>query len=267
MLPVTSLQFTKTAARSYFTVGPLECFGSARSTSKPVSRSSYISSTCRAVNPPTTSTEPTTAVQTASTSIPTTPNRQKSSGSAPTKRAGVTVATDTVTRNNPSTVTRSAESPAASDGSNVTATPEEAVTRHEHGVTVYRNGTVEHITRVKAWNYDVKFIILVSTSILAFFSLIAVAVIIHLRRTGRSRGFRCCAACWAGRKKRNIPDIQVYRHSIHSESPDVLPLDDMHNHSGAMEFEGYSMNGQALCHTLHPPVKKYVSFSSSSPKL
>lgn len=269
-LPVTRLEFSDAAEHSYFTVGPLECFGSAPNPSKPISRSSFISSSCRLVNPPTTPPEPT--VQTALAHIPTTQDGPRSSESKPTERVGVSVTASIVTHNNPSFVTSMtspAESLTTSEGSSVTITPEETVTPKVPDVTVYRNGTVEHITRVKSWDYDLKFIILVTTSILAFISLIAVVIIIHLRRTGRSRGIRCCTACWSCRKKRNIPDIQVYRHSIQSESPDVLPLDDIHNHSGTIEIEGYSMNGQALCHSVHrgPHVKKYVSFSSSSPKL
>lgn len=287
-LPVRMLQFSGATKDSYFTLGPLECFGSAGTTSGHVGSPSFISSACRLVSPPPSPTE--AVIQTASSGIRTT----QGPTSKPNERNGHVTVTTTIATNSNSTLVTSVirhknsngskdgvtvESSITSDkggvtvkstiktkGETVTLPP---VTSKKPGVTIYRNATVEHITRVKTWEYDEKFIILVTTSILAFILLIAVIIFIHLKRTGRAYALICCTACRACGKKRNIPDIQVYRHSVHSESPEVLQLEDIQRHSGTVEIGTYSVNGQAVYHSLHrgAHVKKYVSFSSSNPKL
>ena len=134
-------------------------------------------------------------------------------------------------------------------------------------VVVITNGSVSYITHVKGGIvYDARFIILVTSSVLAFIILIWVIIFVVVKRSGRS--YVCCISCKSCRRIKNIPDIEVYRHSVRTDSPDVVQLDDT-NH-GAVEYGAYSMtNGQTVYHAVHRDshVRKYVSFSASTSKL
>lgn len=144
-------------------------------------------------------------------------------------------------------------------------TPVEPTT--ERKVVVITNGSVSYITRVEGGvEYDAQFIILIASSVLAFILLICVLIFVFLKRSGRR--YVCCISCKSCRRRKSIPDIEVYRHSVRTDSPDVVQLDDI-NH-GALEVGAYNMsNGQTVYHSVHRDshVRKYVSFSASTSKL
>ncbi|KAL9975257.1 hypothetical protein ACROYT_G012399 [Oculina patagonica] len=159
-LPVNMLQFASDAKDSFFTLGPLECFGSSGQPSGEVSNANFISSACRLVNPPptadvaTASSTPLTGTQwppetsTVSKKFTTTPSPGKDGvtvhSSITTK--GKTVTLPTVTPVNPKTAPK---------------------------VLVITNGSVSYITRVKGGVvYDARFIILITSSVLAFILLL-----------------------------------------------------------------------------------------------
>ena len=298
------LQFSSDAKDSFFTLGPLECFGSSGQSSGQVSNANFISSACRLVNPPptvdikTTSSAPITDTQLGpqetstvfkSTTTPT-PGNNRNSLSSPkhhvimtttittnknstlvtsvlsheTKSDGVTVHSSITTGNDGVTV----HSSIMTEGKTVTLPP---VTQIEPKtapkVVVITNGSVSYITRVKGGVvYDARFIILITSSVLAFILLVCVIIFVFLKRSGRT--YVCCVSCKNCRRKKSIPDIEVYRHSVRTDSPDVVQLDDV-NH-GAVEVGAYNIsNGQTVYHSVHRDshVRKYVSFSASTSKL
>ena len=296
------LQFASDAKDSFFTLGPVECFGSSGESSEQVSNANFISSACRLVNPPptvvvkTTSSAPLTAtlgpqetstVGKKSTTTPS-PGNNRNSLSSPkhhvtmtttittnknstlvtsvfgheTKRDGVTVYSSITTGNDGVTV----HSSITTKGKTVTlppVTPIEPKTAPK--VLVITNGSVSYITRVKGGVvYDARFIILITSSVLAFILLVCVIIFVFLKRSGRT--YVCCISCKNCRRKKSIPDIEVYRHSVRTDSPDVVQLDD----AGAVEVGAYSMsNGHTVYHSVHRDshVRKYVSFSASTSKL
>lgn len=291
------LQFSADARDSFFTLGPLECFGSSGHTSSHVSNANFISSACRLVNPPpiVDKSTPLTSTQTAvtthgarktSTTTPppgkprntlyppkpyvimrTTIATHKTSTTMVTsvlshdaKNDGVTVHSSITTGKSGVTV----HSSITTKGKTVTLTPRTTV---KPRVTAITNGSVSYITHVKGGIvYDARFIILVTSSVLAFIILIWVIIFVVLKQSGRS--YVCCISCKSCGRKKNIPDIEVYRHSVRTDSPDVVQLDDM-NH-GAVEYGAYNMtNGQTVYHAVHRDshVRKYVSFSASTSKL
>lgn len=297
-LPVTMLQFTDEAAQSMFTLGPLECFGThERSTHQ----ASIIQSACRLVNPPPTQPEPThppfipTAWGSGGSRGPTPDTPTKVTTLAPTVRpAGphnghVTVTTTISTHDNRTHVT-SVVKHNVKNGSKTTI--QSSISSDKSGVTVHssistkdkteipptvgpsldspadvtykwRNGSVAHVTRVTSYEYSDKFIVLVVASVVALLLLVVVVVVLILRRSGRT--YVNCFMCQQCRNKRSIPDIEIYRHSMNSDSPDVLHLDDMRPTS--MELGAYNVrSGKAVYHSVHQggSVKKFVSFSSST---
>ena len=181
-----------------------------------------------------------------------------------TKTDGVTVHSSITTGNDGVTV----HSSITTEGKTVTLPP---VTQIEPKtapkVLVITNGSVSYITRVKGGVvYDARFIILITSSVLAFILLVCVIIFVFLKRSGRT--YVCCISCKNCRRKKSIPDIEVYRHSVRTDSPDVVQLDDL-NH-GAMEVGAYNMsNGHTVYHSVHRDshVRKYVSFSASTSKL
>jgi hypothetical protein len=131
-----------------------------------------------------------------------------------------------------------------------------------------RNSSIAHVTRVTAYEYSEQFIILVVASVIALLLLVIVVVLLLLRRTGRT--YVDCVMCQRCRTKRSIPDIEIYRHSMNSDSPDVLQLEDMRHNS--MELGAYNMrSGKAVYQSVHQgnggTVKKFVSFSSSTAQI
>lgn len=302
-LPVTMLQFNADAVNSFFTLGPLECFGSSGQTSGHVTNANFISSACRLVNPPPT-VDPETVRRhpiTTTQSVVTTPRTRKASTTTPPPgkpsntlyppKHHVTMTTTIATHKNSTLVTSVFSHEAKNDG----VTVHSSITTGKSGVTVHSsittkgktvtlppvstvepkspkvlvitNGSVSYITRVKGGVvYDARFIILVTSSVLAFILLICVIIFVFMKRSGRS--YVCCISCKSCRRKKNIPDIEVYRHSVRNDSPDVVQLDDMNR--GGVEVGAYSMsNGQTVYHSVHRDshVRKYVSFSASTSKL
>lgn len=152
-------------------------------------------------------------------------------------------------------------------GKTVTLPPVTAVEPKSPKVLVIKNGSVSYITHVKGGViYDARFIVLVTSSVLAFVILICVIIFVFLKRSGRR--YVCCISCKNCGRKKNLPDIEVYRHSVHTDSPDAEQLDDMNR--GAIEFGAYNIsNGQTVYHAMHRDshVRKYVSFSASTSKL
>lgn len=291
-LPVTMLQFTDKASQSMFTLGPLECFGThERSTHQ----ASIIQSACRLVNPPPTQPEPShppfipTAWGSWGSRSPT-PGTQTTTLNPTVRPVGphnghVTVTTTISTHDNRTHVT-SVVKHNVKNGSKTTI--QSSISSDKSGVTVHssistkdkgefpptvgppsvvtykwRNGSVAHVTRVTSYEYSDKFIILVVASVVALLLLMVVVVVLILRRSGRS--YVNCLMCQRCRTKRSIPDIEIYRHSMNSDSPDVLHLDDMRPTS--MELGAYNVrSGKAVYHSVHQggSVKKFVSFSSST---
>ena len=298
-LPVAMLRFSADARDSFFTLGPLECFGSSGHTSSHVSNANFISSACRLVNPPPivdastplTSTQTTVTTHRARKTSTTTPPPGKPRNTLYPPKPHVTMTTTIATHKTSTMVT----SVLSHDAKNEGVTVHSSITTGKSGVTVHSsittkgktvtlppvtadkpksprvlvitNGSVSYITHVKGGIvYDARFIILVTSSVLAFIILIWVIIFVFLKRSGRT--YVCCISCKSCRRKKNIPDIEVYRHSVRTESPDVVQLDDMNN--GAVEYEAYNMtNGQTVYHAVHRDshVRKYVSFSASTSKL
>ena len=303
-LPVNMLQFSSDAKDSFFTLGPLECFGSSGQPSAQVSNANFISSACRLVNPPptvdvkTTSSAPvtvtlgpqeTSTVRKEPTTTPTAGNNRNSLSSP---KHHVTMTTTIATNKNSTLVTSVFSHETKSDG----VTVHSSITTGNGGVTVHSsittkgktvtllpvtqiepktatkvlvitNGSVSYITRVKGGVvYDARFIVLITSSVLAFILLVCVIIFVFLKRSGRT--YVCCISCKSCRRKKSIPDIEVYRHSVRTDSPDVVQLDDLNN--GAVEVGAYNMsNGQTVYHSVHRDshVRKYVSFSASTSKL
>lgn len=282
-----------------FTLGPLECFGThERSTH----RASIIQSACRLVNPPPTRPEPShppfvpTAWGSGGSKSPTPGTPTTMTTLAPTVRPDgshgghVTVTTTISTHDNRTHVTSvvkhnvkngsktTIKSSISSDKTGVTVhssitnkdktdtSPTIGPSRHPPSSVItykWRNGSVAHVTRVTAYEYSEKFVILVVASVVALFLLLIVVVVLIMRRSGRT--YVNCLMCRQCRNKRSIPDIEIYRHSMNSESPDVLQLDDMRPTS--MELGAYNVrSGKAVYHSVHQggSVKKFVSFSSST---
>lgn len=304
-LPVNLLQFYSDAKDSFFTLGPLECFGSSGRAPEKVGNANFISSACRLVNPPptvdveteketeSTSTPPTTTrPQKASTLSAATTSPGNNRNSVSTPKHHVTMTTTIATNKNSTLVTSVFSHETKSDG----VTVHSSITTGKDGVTVHSsittkgktvtlppvtplepktppkvlvitNGSVSYITRVKGGVvYDARFIILVTSSVLAFILLICVLIFVFLKRSGRR--YVCCISCKSFRRRKNIPDIEVYRHSVRTDSPDVVQLDDMGR--GTMEVGAYNMsNGTTVYHSEHRDshVRKYVSFSASTSKL
>ena len=325
-LPVNMLQFTSDAKDSFFTLGPLECFGSSGQPSGEVSNANFISSACRLVNPPptvdapATPSTPLTATQkpsetsTVSKKFNATPTPGNHRNSLSSPKHHVTMTTTIATSKNSTLVTSVFSHETKSDG----VTVHSSITTGDDGVTVHSsittkgktvtlppvapvgpktepkvlvitnrsvtyitpgelkttpkvlvitNGSVSYITRVEGGVvYDAQFIILIASSVLAFILLICVIIFVFLKRSGRR--YVCCISCKSCRRRKSIPDIEVYRHSVRTDSPDVVQLDDI-NH-GALEVGAYNMsNGQTVYHSVHRDshVRKYVSFSASTSKL
>ena len=285
------LQFKADARDSFFTLGPLECFGSSGHTSSQVSNVNFISSVCRLVNPtpildkstPVTSTQTAVTTYGARKTSTTTPPPGKPRNTLYPPEPHVTMRTTIATHKTSTTMVTSVLS---HDAKNDGVTVHSSITTGKSGVKVHssittkgknvtlppltlviRNGSVSYITHVKGGIvYDARFIILVTSSVLAFIILIWVIIFVVLKQSGRS--YVCCISCKSCRRKKNIPDIEVYRHSVRTDSPDVVQLDDM-NH-GAVEYGAYNMtNGQTVYHAVHRDshVRKYVSFSASTSKL
>ena len=294
------LKFSADAKASFFTLGPLECFGSSGHASSHVSNANFISSACKLVNPPPTvdKSTPLTSTQTAVTTpqasktSTTTPPPGKSKDTLYAPKPHVTMTTTIATHKTSTTVVTSVLShDAKSDG----VTVHSSITTGKSGVTVrssvttkgktdmqpketadkpnpprvvvITNGSVSYITHVKGGIvYDARFIILVTSSVLAFIILIWVIIFVVVKRSGRS--YVCCISCKSCPRIKNILDIQVYRHPVRTVSPDVVQLDAT-NH-GAVEYGAYNMtNGQTVYHAVHRDshVRKYVSFSASTSKL
>ncbi|KAJ7370342.1 hypothetical protein OS493_032840 [Desmophyllum pertusum] len=146
-----------------------------------------------------------------------------------TKSDGVTVHSSITTGNDGVTV----HSSITTKGKTVTlppVTPVEPKTAPK--VLVITNGSVSYITRIKGGVvYDARFIILITSSVLAFILLICVIIFVFLKRSGRR--YVCCISCKNCRRRKSIPDIEVYRHSVRTDSPDVVQLDEMNR--GAVE--------------------------------
>lgn len=299
-LPVTMLQFSSDAVHSFFTLGPLECFDSSGPTPSPVPNANFISSVCRLVNP-LSKVDPVIERSTSTPRTDTTPSTPKSStiSSPPGKPSNtlyspkhhVTMTTTIATHTNSTLVTSvlsheaksegvtvhssittgkngvTVQSSITTKGKTVTLPPVTAVEPKSPKVLVIKNGSVSYITHVKGGViYDARFIVLVTSSVLAFVILICVIIFVFLKRSGRR--YVCCISCKSCGRKKNLPDIEVYRHSVHTDSPDAEQLDDMN--SGAIEFGAYNIsNGQTVYHAMHRDshVRKYVSFSASTSKL
>ena len=287
LLPVTMLQFSADAVDSFFTLGPLECFGSSGQTSGHVTNANFVSSVCKLVNPPptpdpttTTSDPPSTVTSptgkpkttvlskhhvTLTTTIATHKNSTlvTSVSSHDAKNDGVTVHSSITTGRSGATV----HSSVTTKGMTVTLPPVTTVEPRSPRVKVITNGSISYITRVKGGIvYDARFIILVTSSVLAFILLIWVIIFVFLKRSGRS--YVWCFSCKSCTRRKNIPDIEVYRHSLRTDSPDEVMLDDI-NHGGE-EVGTYKItNGQTVYHSVHrnSHVRKYVSFSASTSEL
>lgn len=298
------LQFNSDAKDSFFTLGPLECFGTGGRAPEEVSNANFISSACRLVNPP-----PTVRIETEPVQRTTTPStipklQAEKTGSTTTKSPGnnrnslsslkhhVTMTTTIATNKNSTLVTsvftHEPKSAGVTVHSSIT-TGKSGVTVHtsittkgktvtlppvtplepnrSRNVTVITRSSIDYITRVEGGVvYDARFIILVASSVLAFILLICVLIFVFLKRSGRR--YVCCISCKSFRRNKNIPDIEVYRHSVRTDSPDVVQLDEMGH--GTMEVGAYNMsNGTTVYHSVHRDshVRKYVSFSASTSKL
>lgn len=294
-LPVTMLQFTSDAVHSFFTLGPLECLGSSGQKTSEVPNANFISSACRLVNPP-----PTIDVLTGISRLLSTTHgtKRKTSITSPGRprekdpsKHQVTMTTTIATNKNSTLVTSvlshetksegvtvhssitkdksgvTVHSSITTEGKTVTLPPVTTVEPKSPKVMVITNGSVSYITHVKGQVvYDARFIILVSSSVLAFIILICVIIFVFLKRSGRR--YVCCISCKSCGRKTNIPDIEVYRHTVPTESPDAEQLEGLNR--GAEEFGAYNVsNGQTVYHSVHRDshVRKYVSFSASTSKL
>lgn len=304
------LQFTEEASQSMFTLGPLECFGSSGKSTHHASSANIVASACRPVNPPPTQPPPTEppfvptvwgsggSKGSPRTARPT--SGSKSTGVVPTLSAvsphpdGHVTVTTTISGHDNSTLVKSVVKHKIKNGSQNGVTIHSSISSDKGGVTVHstistkdktahigptdeppslitykwRNDSIAHVTRVTAYEYSEQFIILVIASIVALLLLVIVVVLLLLRRTGRT--YVSCVTCQRCRNKRSIPDIEIYRHSMNSESPDVLQLDDMRPSS--MEIGAYNMrSGKAVYQSVHQgrggTVKKFVSFSSSTAQI
>ncbi|XP_048576570.1 contactin-associated protein-like 2 isoform X2 [Nematostella vectensis] len=244
-LPVSMLQFTEDASRSYFTLGPLECFGyDGTPVVQHSSSGSIMSSACRPITPSPTELEP--------SAPPFVPTAWISKGS----RTAMTENTD---KGGGLTI----QNTITTKGKTVTLPPVTPTTGYP---SAWGNSSIAHVTRVTEYEYSEKFIVLVVSSVIALVLLVIVVVILLLRRSGRT--YISCAVCKRCRNKRSIPEIEIYRHSMYSDSPEVLQLEDMRPSS--VELGAYNLrNGQAVYHSVHQTgsVKKFVSFSSSTAKI
>lgn len=292
------LQFSADAVHSFFTLGPLECLGSSGQTYSPVTNANFISSACKLVNPPPKvdmSTETSSSLstplgirETASTAS-SSPGKSKNTDHS-THRVTMTTTIATHTKSTrvtselsyePKSENVTVHSSITSDKSGVTVhssittkgntatlPPVTNVQPNYPKVTVITNGSVSYITHIKGEGYDATFYILVGSSVFAFIILICVIIFVFLKRSGSK--YVCCISCKRCGRKKNIPDIEVYRHTVPTEPLDAEQLEDMNHHRGAVEFGAYNVsNGQTVYHSVHRDshVRKYVSFSASTSKL
>lgn len=290
-LPVTVLQFSADAVHSFFTLGPLECLGSSGKPDSPVTNANFISSACKLINPPpTVDTGTSSSLSTPLETREATPSASPSTGKTKNTDYRVTMTTTIATDRNSTQVTSVLSHETKSDE----VTVHSSITSDKSGVTVHSsitnkgntdtpppvttvepkypkvivitNGSVSYIRHIKGEGYDARFYILVGSSVLAFIILICVIIFVFLKRSGRK--YVCCISCKSYTRKKNIPDIEVYRHTVPTESTDVEQLEDMNR--SAVEFGAYNVsNGQTVYHSVHRDshIRKYVSFSASTSKL
>ena len=234
-LPVASLYFPMSAGKSNFSVGPLECFGRRKTLTRETDEQKFFGIACELLvtKPPpvfpwqqnklTTTTKPkwpqktTKILSTAEKNINST-NLQLTSGGIKTSTLSLNLTYANTTASNASNIT------------NVLF----ARTTVKYGSSFFSQNPTEHVlldvgnvqNQQKNPKGDWWFILIVTTA--SCILMVALVLVVLVFRHKKKNGV-WCKGLFMFTKEVPLPKIEIYRHSIGTDSPDILHMEDFKN--------------------------------------